>query len=163
MTEGSDPPRGVACAERVDLRLKPAKQELRRLAPALEAFSTAQCLAPKLANALALALEEAVTNVFFYAFENDSSDSQEIGVVIERRGDAVHVTVRDNGRPFDPTAREMKALPTSLGDLAPGGLGIRIIRSVANRVEYRREQGCNHLELELAIDAGDRSSNRRIP
>lgn len=163
MTEGPDPLQGVACADRVELRLKPARQELRRLAPALEAFSTAQCLAPRLANALALALEEAVTNVFFYAFEGDSSDSQEIGVVIERRADAVHVTVRDNGRPFDPTAREMTTLPTSLDDLAPGGLGIRMIRSFADRVEYRREQGCNHLELELAIGDSDRSSNRRIP
>ncbi len=124
------------------------------MAVAFEDFASAQSLPPRIAGGLGLALEEAVTNVLFYAFENVDAEENEIVVTVERRGDSVHVCLRDNGRPFDPTASDLPEMPDSLDGLSPGGLGIRIIRKVANRIDYRREDGFNHLELELSLGAG---------
>jgi serine/threonine-protein kinase RsbW len=151
MDEGRERVADDAGVGRVSLRLRPEKQELRRLARAVDEFSSAHSLPPRVARALALVLEEAVTNVLFYAFDEVSSPAREIAVTVERRGEAVQATVRDNGRPFDPTAHERTDLPTSLDDLEPGGLGIRMIRRMTDRVAYRRDDGCNLLELELAI------------
>ncbi len=136
---------------RVELQLARSKRELRRLSAAIQGFAEAQSLEPRVANALALALEEAVTNVVFYAFDGPPADEDSIWLTIERRAGSIHAVVRDRGRPFDPTAREAAPLPDSLDDLEPGGLGIGIIRGIVDRLDYRREDGFNRLDLEIAL------------
>ncbi len=135
----------------IELQLARSKQELRRLAAAVEEFASAQSLEPRVANALALALEEAVTNVVFYAFGDPPPDDDSIWLTIECRDGSIHAVVRDRGRPFDPTAREAPSLPDSLDDLEPGGLGIGIIRGIVDRLDYRREDGFNRLDMEIAL------------
>lgn len=135
----------------VELKLARSKRELRRLAEAVQSFADAQSLEPSVANALALALEEAVTNVVFYAFGDPPPDDDSIWLTIECRDGSIHAVVKDRGQPFDPTAREATPLPDSLDDLEPGGLGIGIIRGIVDRLDYRREDGFNRLDLEITL------------
>ena len=135
----------------VELQLARSKRELRRLSAAVERFAESQSLEPRIANALALALEEAVTNVVFYAFDDPPTDDDSIWLTIESRDGSIHAVVRDRGRPFDPTARAANPLPDSLEDLEPGGLGIGIIRGIVDRLDYRRENGFNRLDMEITL------------
>lgn len=135
----------------VELKLARSKRELRRLSEAVQRFAEAQSLDPRVANALALALEEAVTNVVFYAFGDPPPDDDSIWLNIECRDGSIHAIVRDRGQPFDPTARETAPLPDSLDELEPGGLGIGIIRGIVDRLDYRREDGFNRLDMEIAL------------
>ena len=53
----------------MEIRLNESTSELRRLAAELESFCEAHQLPERVSGALALALEEAVTNILMYAFE----------------------------------------------------------------------------------------------
>jgi len=60
--------------------------------------------------------------------------------------------VIDNGHPFDPTAAPEPDLSLPLERRRPGGLGIHLMRSMMDRVHYRRSDGSNILRLEKARD-----------
>lgn len=56
----------------------------------------------------------------------------------------------DNGQPFDPSAAPEADTSLPLDQRDPGGLGIRLIRRMMDRVEYQRVAGENRLQLEKA-------------
>jgi serine/threonine-protein kinase RsbW len=55
------------------------------------------------------------------------------------------VTVSDAGVAFDPLSVPKKALPKSLAEASPGGLGLMVIRRCSDWLHYRHEGGHNHL------------------
>jgi anti-sigma regulatory factor (Ser/Thr protein kinase) len=83
---------------------------------------------------VALAIDEAVTNVIRHGYKG--SAGQPIEVVIdrvEREGaPALQVTIRDFGRQVDPAM----IVGRDLEDVRPGGLGTHIIRTIMDEVEY---------------------------
>jgi anti-sigma regulatory factor (Ser/Thr protein kinase) len=76
---------------------------------------------------------------------------RELGVVeVETRLDesALRVTLRDQARPFDPTAAPFQAELPPLTERMPGGLGIFLIRKTMDEIHYRRTpDGWNELTL----------------
>jgi anti-sigma regulatory factor (Ser/Thr protein kinase) len=96
-----------------------------------------------------LAIEEAVTNVVSYAFaEMPPPHRIQIRLVIDENRCAAEIA--DNGRPFDPSAAPPPDLTGTIEERDPGGLGIHLIRNMADRVEYRRADGQNRLRIETA-------------
>ena len=57
------------------------------------------------------------------------------------------LTVCDSGVQFDPTTFTPRALPKSLDEAQPGGLGIILIRGSANELAYRYTGGTNQLDV----------------
>jgi len=93
---------------------------------------------------LELALEEALVNVFRYAYPPGRSGPVEVGWSVEATG-RLSVTIRDTGQPFDPLAREPPDLTSAIESRPEGGLGIYLLRQVTDGVAYRREEGMNQL------------------
>ena len=95
-----------------------------------------------------LVLEEMMLNVMHHSGATDPVIMQ----LASRRGEA-EFRIIDNGMPFDPT--QGPTLPeqdsSSLMDMAIGGLGIHLVRSMVQDMRYRREDGINHLTLVLAL------------
>ena len=52
--------------------------------------------------------------------------------------------IRDHGRSVDPSSIKSR----DLDDVRPGGLGVHIMRSVMDRVEYRK-RGLTGMELSM--------------
>jgi serine/threonine-protein kinase RsbW len=102
---------------------------------------------------MTLALEEAVTNVILYAFDG-APPQHRLVVRLSAEPARLFAEVIDNGGPFDPLGAAAPDLAGPLSERAPGGLGIHLIRSVMDRVEYRREDGLNRLSLEKRLDGG---------
>ena len=98
---------------------------------------------------LMLAIEEAVTNVVSYAFA-EAPPPHRIHLRLDIDADRCTAELVDNGRPFDPSAAPPPDLTGPLEERDPGGLGIHLIRNMADRVEYRREDGQNRLRIETA-------------
>jgi anti-sigma regulatory factor (Ser/Thr protein kinase) len=96
-----------------------------------------------------LAIEEAVTNVVAHAF-GEMSPPHLIRVRLEIGEGRCVAEIIDNGRPFDPSAAPPPDIATPLDARDPGGLGIHLMRQMADRVEYRREDGQNRLRIETA-------------
>ena len=62
-------------------------------------------------------------------------------------GSAARLTVSDNGRPYDPLAHAEPDTTLSAADRPIGGLGILIVKKMADSVFYRRENGRNILSF----------------
>lgn len=95
-----------------------------------------------------LVLEEMVLNVM-----NHSGATDPAMLKLESRGGEARFDIIDRGVPFDPT--QAPAPPeqdaSSLMEMAIGGLGIHLVRSMVQEMRYRREGDANHLTLVMAV------------
>lgn len=90
-----------------------------------------------------LALEEAVVNIVNY------SEAKFIGMTISC-GDTqrLSITLRDDGIAFDPTAQAEVDTAAVIDQRQIGGLGIALLRQIADEVHYRRtDDGQNELSI----------------
>jgi serine/threonine-protein kinase RsbW len=121
----------------------PAKAEyitLGRLA--LTALTRVRPLSDETLSDLKLALTEACTNSVRHAYREGRGGTVEIVYQIEP--DRLVVEVTDDGTGFEPSEIE----GGGNGDLSEGGLGIAIIRAVADEVEIgERESGGSRLRF----------------
>lgn len=130
--------------DRIILTLKNSLTEIRRLSETIGSFAETHQLTRKTRNALELALDELVTNVICYGFDDEGEHSIEVRVWIE--GDQVIAEIEDDGREFDPRERpepEFKPLET----IKPGGLGIHLARKMMDQMDYCRSEGRNLLRV----------------
>ena len=94
---------------------------------------------------LNLALEEAVTNIIFYAYPKD-----EIHLIdIHAESDKFQLEFRiiDNGKPFDPTKVPDVDVSLSAEEREIGGLGIFLLRKMMDNIYYQRVGDKNVLTL----------------
>jgi anti-sigma regulatory factor (Ser/Thr protein kinase) len=129
----------------LSLRLSNELGELSRLQEVIESLPGRMNLPPGMIMPINLALEEAFTNIVNYAF-NDK-DPHAIGVDITRREKRLEIRITDDGRPYDPTAREDPDVALPAEDRKVGGLGIFLIKKIMDEVVYRRENEKNILTL----------------
>jgi serine/threonine-protein kinase RsbW len=135
----------------VELRLERRIGELERLAEWIADFGARHGLAERVVLDVQLAVDELVTNAVTYGW-NDEEDRHEI--IVRQDLEAGHwvIDLEDDGRPFDP-----RSVPSPRIDLPPeerpiGGLGIHLVRSVVDELEYRREAGRNRVTLRKRVD-----------
>jgi serine/threonine-protein kinase RsbW len=130
-----------ASARHVQLTI-PAKAEYITLCRlALTGISRLRPLGEETLADLKLALTEACSNSVRHAY---TSGEGHVEITYELHPDRLVVEVTDDGEGFDPSsARDAD------GDLTEGGLGIAIIRSIAD-------------ELEIGAGAGGRGSRLRF-
>jgi serine/threonine-protein kinase RsbW len=132
-----------------ELRLEPRISEIARLIEWVEARCGAAGVSDDLAFKMTLALEEAVVNIIGNAFLG-APPPHRIRLRLEITAELVRAEVVDSGRPFDPTAVPPPDLARPAAEREPGGLGIHLMRSVMDRLQYRRRGGANVLRLEKA-------------
>jgi serine/threonine-protein kinase RsbW len=125
----------------------PAKAEyitLGRLA--LTAIARVRPLSDETLSDLKLALTEACTNSVRHAYDDGVGT---VEIVYQLEPDRLVVEVADNGEGFSADAVDS----SDNGDLTEGGLGIAIIRAVADEVEIGpRESGGSRLRFVKFLD-----------
>jgi anti-sigma regulatory factor (Ser/Thr protein kinase) len=98
-----------------------------------------------------IAAEEALVNVIRYAYDDPG------GYVEIRCGKdndkSLVVEIRDEGPPFDPLALTPPEVVGGIAERRIGGLGVHIMRRLADTVEYAREGSFNRLLLRFAETA----------
>jgi anti-sigma regulatory factor (Ser/Thr protein kinase) len=57
--------------------------------------------------------------------------------------------VSDGGAPFDPLAQPAPDIHAPIEERKVGGLGIHLLRTLMDAVEYRRADGRNHLSFRI--------------
>ena len=112
---------------RLTIPARPEYIALCRLA--LMGISRLRTLSEELVEDLKLALTEACTNSVRHAY-GETANGGIVEIVYELHPDRLAIEVTDDGGGFDPDARREAA-----ESLAEGGLGISIIRSIADEVE----------------------------
>ena len=117
--------------------------ELNRLVVFLEELEEEWELPVGLIPSINLALEEALTNVIFYAYEKNTEN--EITVGFSREGTKLTIVITDTGKPYDPLQKEDPDVNLSAEDRPIGGLGIFLIKQIMNEVSYQRIENKNQL------------------
>jgi serine/threonine-protein kinase RsbW len=103
-----------------------------------------------------LALEEVVTNVVKYGFPADDKAERRIDVEADVQPGTLRLRIADNGRAFDPLTAPPPPLESPVEDRPIGGLGIHLLRNLADDVEYCRTEGQNVLTLRFVLDPKNR-------
>ena len=97
-------------------------------------------------------IEEILMNISRYAYPQDTAGDLTIKYWIPAPGE-LRFEVADQGRQFDPLAVPPPDLTLELGDRPIGGLGLVLIRSYADSLTYRREDGWNRLRFTISAGA----------
>jgi anti-sigma regulatory factor (Ser/Thr protein kinase) len=129
----------------LELILQNRTEEKERLRPALEEFARRHRLPPAVLQAADVALEEHVTNVIAYAYKDVAPHEIRIRLALENQ--SLQIEIEDDGRPYDPLSRPPVDTSVPLEEKPIGGLGIHLIRSLMDEVDYRREAGKNILRM----------------
>jgi serine/threonine-protein kinase RsbW len=111
---------------RLTIPARPEYITLCRLA--LTGLSALRQFSDELLADLKLALTEACSNSVRHAYGDD--DAGVVEIVYDLRPDRLVIEVTDEGEGFDPETADKAA-----DDLSEGGLGIAIIRAIADEVE----------------------------
>ena len=99
---------------------------------------------------LNLVLEEALSNIIFYAYEPGSAQSITIDFIY--RDKSLEINIMDTGKAFDPTAKEDPDINLPAEERPIGGLGIFLIKKIMDELSYTRQQECNILKMKKKFD-----------
>lgn len=124
-------------------------QEIPQLAAFVDEFCESCGIDMSTTMSLNLALEEAVVNVMDYAYPAGSKG--DVFIDAESKDDMLTFVIRDNGTPFDPTKTGEVDTTLSVEERPIGGLGIHLVRTIMDAVEYSYTNGQNVLTLRKAL------------
>jgi anti-sigma regulatory factor (Ser/Thr protein kinase) len=119
--------------------------ELDSLAEGLRGFCIPAGLSDEEFGDVRLAVEEAVSNTIRHGYAD--REPHPILVRASLEGGALCVEIEDDARAFNPLEAPLPDVTLPVEEKSPGGLGILLLRSVADRVEYRRAEGKNVLRF----------------
>jgi anti-sigma regulatory factor (Ser/Thr protein kinase) len=96
-------------------------------------------LSPEEVAKLELAVDEACANVIEHAYGSDVT--KEVSVRATLDDQILEIFVIDSGVGFDPSSIEQKELDKLVALRKSGGLGMRLIKSLMDTVEYQMIPG----------------------
>ena len=120
----------------------------------LDSICHSQGVPTPLASRLDLCLNEILANIIAHGGDAARLHPINIKTEIEHTPDKwdISVTVSDAGVAFDPTSVQEKPTPKTLAEAVPGGLGLIMIRSNADRLSYAFVGGRNQLKFSVCAD-----------
>ena len=131
--------------------LENRSDDLERVMDEVEALLERRSVPPKRKYAVRLALDELLSNIIKYAYEDD--DLRRIRLRLDFE-DPMSLTLEDDGRPFNPLVdAPAPVLDGPVEDRPIGGLGLHLIQSMGMQLDYRRENECNRLRVGFPVDS----------
>jgi serine/threonine-protein kinase RsbW len=94
---------------------------------------------------LQLAADEAATNIIEHAYEGITDGS--LDLACEMQGDKLVITMRDHGKPFDPSKVRQPDIKAKLFERQIGGLGVYLMRKLMDEVRYDSTGKSNTLTM----------------
>jgi sigma-B regulation protein RsbU (phosphoserine phosphatase) len=113
----------------------------------LHAILAARAVDPGRIGDVELIVEELLTNIVRAA--DARSGEVHVSIACSLTPGEIVLTVRDDAPEFDPLARESPNLEADIAEREIGGLGILLVKRLADSCRYSREDGCNVLEIRL--------------
>jgi serine/threonine-protein kinase RsbW len=109
----------------------------------IDGFMNVHHASGDMTDKIRLAAEEILTNIIAYAY--DDGKVHTIRIELFKESDTFQLTIRDDGKPFNPLEHPAPKRHVSLAEAAPGGLGIHLVKSFSDRLEYSRIDNTNQL------------------
>jgi sigma-B regulation protein RsbU (phosphoserine phosphatase) len=99
--------------------------------------------------ALQICVEELLTNIVRHGGMQSATIDLSLGLFADR----IQLIIEDNGKPFDVTTSSHRRIELPLNEVQPGGLGVQLIHSFADRLAYERTATGNRVVAEFALTA----------
>ncbi len=92
---------------------------------------------------LQLAADEAASNIIEHAYEGVTNATFDVTCAMQ--SDALVITMRDTGKPFDVSKVKQPDLKADLSERQIGGLGVYLIRKLMDEVHYESNSRTGNL------------------
>ena len=122
---------------RVDFSISNDLKQVGQISQRLGEYCSQRNVPEKLTQQLSLCLEEMAANVVQHAFTPGRRQWMDISII--DRGKYLFLSIRDNGRPFDPVSH----------DPEPEQYGLRLVRAMAREFAYSRSLDRNVVTIRL--------------
>lgn len=109
----------------------------------------ASSLTPADIDKLDLILEELLVNIARYAYAGTETGDIELAYAFQDPARLL-VQISDTGHAFDPLSSDPPDFSRGLGERPLGGMGIFLVKSIAESITYRREGGRNTVSFLFA-------------
>jgi len=119
--------------------------ELSTLAEQIDDLAAQWDLGQAMAMNINLVVEEAVSNIIFYAFNNNNKHKIKISISLENKMLTIKIT--DDGIPFNPLEQQQPDINLPAEERPVGGLGIFLISHMMDELNYIRKGNQNILTL----------------
>jgi serine/threonine-protein kinase RsbW len=130
------------------IKLPARIESLEELMGLVSGFAEAAGFSKERIQEIDLAMEEALVNIFSYAYGGDPGGEVEVRC---RMGDeaTLIIDILDCGTPFDIRAVQDPDIRAEISERGIGGLGIMLIKKMVDEIKYRHEGKCNILTFVL--------------
>lgn len=126
-------------------------EELEKIRLELELIGEQWHLTPGVVFSVNLALEELITNIVFYGFNDNEEHQIDIGFILDSK--FLTIKIEDEGKAFNPfEIKEPSDLNKPLKDRQIGGLGIHLVKKTMDHVEYTRKGKKNIVTIKIKIN-----------
>jgi anti-sigma regulatory factor (Ser/Thr protein kinase) len=129
--------------------LRNDRREISRLSRIVAEFGAMHRLLDDDVLNIDLILDEAVINVIAHGYEDNREHRIDVSLALDGR--QLTMTVEDDAMPFNLLEAPPPRLDVPASERRPGGLGIHIIKTLCDRIEWQREKGRNRLTMVLAL------------
>ena len=102
-------------------------------------------------TAIDIAVEELFVNIASYAYDTGIGTAV-VQVTVHEEPLSVEITFIDNGRQYDPLAKEDPDTTLSAGQRRKGGLGIFMVKKSMDDVIYEYKDGKNILTIKKNLE-----------
>lgn len=125
----------------------------------LETILTRHGVAHDVRDDVRLIVEELACNAIEHGDPDGSAAGQhELSVDIGIRDDLLTLQFRDDGAPFDPTNVPSPDLDADIDARPVGGLGLYLIKQLAEEISYRRSDDFNLLKVVLRVPTPEKQA-----
>ncbi len=131
------------------LKLKNDLNEIERLANSVLAFGDENKLKDNIIWEIRLALEEIVTNIISYGYED--KENHIIVVSIDTGEKDITISIKDDGIPYNILEHPKPDLEIPFEDRDIGGMGIYMVREIMDEVNYKRVDNMNQLVMRRSL------------
>ncbi len=130
---------------KVTINIEPDNFDLDAIFTEVETLAEREEWAADLTFRVNLALEELTLNTMTHG-RHDKLEA--IEVILDSKEDVLTIGITDNGLPFNPLEDTQDPLvDESLQDRQVGGLGVYLVHTLMDEMQYKRAEGRNYLTL----------------
>jgi len=135
------------------LQLSNNRPEIRNLRNRFDIFAKDNEIPTKAIHDIQLALDEIVTNIVEYGYDDDGKHLIDIKFILNEQ--SLEIIIIDDANPYNILGKEKPDTSLSLEDKPIGGLGIYLVQHLMTNIDYDYRDGKNHLSLSKSLTEGD--------
>ena len=142
-------PQTIEITNRLSVHFKNDISEINKLHKVVEIFAGANSLTEKIQMNINLVLEELISNIIFYGYEDHEDHLIYVHFMVE--DEKLTALIEDDAKAFNPLEAPEVDVDTLLDDKPVGGLGIHFVKTLMDELSYERIDNKNTLKLVCKI------------